>query len=427
VSAFRYAGGTLVAEDVPLADVAAAVGTPCYVYSAGAMRARAAEFQDAFRGERVLFCYAVKANSNLAVIRLFADAGIGADTVSGGEIARALTAGVPPRRIVYAGVAKTDEEIRFALAAGILQFNVESVQELARVAELAAAMDRSAPVALRINPDVAAGTHEKISTGRRHDKFGIPWDEAPAVFAMAGRLRGIEPVGLHLHIGSQITRLEPFEEAYRRGVELFTSLRAEGVPLRRLDLGGGFGVRYQEDEPRVEAEAFAALVRRVTAGLGCELLFEPGRAFVAEAGVILSSVIYLKETGERRFLVLDSGMHVLVRPALYAAHHPVVPVREPTEGEPLVPMDVVGPICESSDVLGRDRMLPLLGRGDLVAITGAGAYGAVMASHYNSRPSAAEVLVDGGRFAVIRPCLNAEEQFADERIPGWLAGAAGAG
>jgi diaminopimelate decarboxylase len=417
VSAFRYAEGTLAAEDVPLADVAAAVGTPCYVYSAGAMRARVAEFQDAFRGERVLFCYAVKANSNLAVIRLFADAGVGADTVSGGEIARALAAGVPPRRIVYAGVAKTDEEIRFALAVGILQFNVESAQELARVAELAAAMGRSAPVALRINPDVAAGTHEKISTGRRHDKFGIPWDEATAVFAMAGRLRGVEPVGLHLHIGSQITRLEPFEEAYRRGVQLFTSLRAEGVPLRRLDLGGGFGVRYH-DEPRVEAGAFAALVRRVTAGLDCELLFEPGRAFVAEAGVILSSVIYLKETRERRFLVLDSGMHVLVRPAMYAAHHPVVPVREPAEEEPLVPMDVVGPICESGDVLGRDRMLPLLGRGDLVAITGAGAYGAVMASHYNSRPSAAEVLVDGGRFAVIRPRLVAEEQFADERIPG---------
>jgi diaminopimelate decarboxylase len=426
VSAFRYVEGTLLAEGVPLTDIAAAVGTPCYVYAAGAMRARAAEFQRAFHGERVLFCYAVKANSNLAVIRLFAEEGVGADTVSGGEIARALAAGVPPRRIVYAGVAKTDEEIRFALAAGILQFNVESVQELARVAELAAAMDRTAPVALRINPDVAAGTHEKISTGRRHDKFGIPWDEAPAAYAMAGRLAGVEPVGLHLHIGSQITRLEPFEEAYRRGVELFTRLRAEGVPLRRLDLGGGFGVRYR-DEPRVEAEAFAGLVRRLTAGLDCELLFEPGRAFVAEAGVILSSVIYLKEAGERRFLVLDSGMHVLVRPAMYDAHHPVVPVREPAKGEPLVPMDVVGPICESSDVLGRDRMLPLLGRGDLVAITGAGAYGAVMASQYNSRPSAAEVLVDGERFAVIKPRLGAEEQFAHERIPGWLAGTAGPG
>jgi diaminopimelate decarboxylase len=426
VSAFRYVGGTLRAEGVPLAQIATAVGTPCYIYSAGAMRARVAEFQDAFRGERVLFCYAVKANSNLAVIRLFADAGVGADTVSGGEIARALAAGVLPRRIVYAGVAKTDEEIRFALAAGILQFNVESVQELARLAELAAAMDRTAPVALRINPDVAAGTHEKISTGRKHDKFGIPWEEAPAVYAMARRLAGIEPVGLHLHIGSQITRLEPFEAAYCRGVSLFTSLRAEGMPLRRLDLGGGFGVRYH-DEPRVEAEAFAGLVRRLTAGLDCELLFEPGRAFVAEAGVILSSVIYLKQAGERRFLVLDSGMHVLVRPAMYGAHHPVVPVREPAKGEPLVPMDVVGPICESSDVLGRDRMLPALGRGDLVAITGAGAYGAVMASHYNSRPSAAEVLVDGERFAVVRPRLTAEEQFAHERIPGWLAGTAGVG
>jgi diaminopimelate decarboxylase len=418
-AAFHYLNGALHADAVPLASIAAAVGTPCYAYSASAMRERAAAFRDAFAAERALLCYAVKANSNLAVIRLFADEGLGADTVSGGEIARALKAGVPPQRIVYAGIAKTDDEIRFALATGILQFNVESTQELRRLGELASAMGLSAPVALRVNPDVDAGTHEKISTGRRHDKFGVPYDEAPAVYDLAASLPGIVPVGVHLHIGSQIGRLEPFEAAYRRAVELFTSLRGRGIPLRRLDLGGGFGVRYL-DEPRLEAEALAGLVRRVAAGVDCELLFEPGRALVAEAGVIVSSVIYLKEAGGRRFLVLDSGMHVLIRPAMYGAHHPVVPVREPRRDEPLTAMDVVGPICESSDVLGRDRLLPELKAGDLVAITGAGAYGAVMASAYNSRPSAAEVLVDGGRFAVIRPSRDIECQFADERIPDWL-------
>ncbi len=425
MSPFQYKGGTLHADDVALTEIADSLGTPAYVYSAQAMRAQAAAFQDAFRGERVQFCYAVKANSNLAVIRLFAQAGLGADTVSGGEIARALAAGVPPQRIVYAGIAKTDDEIRFALATGILQFNVESAQELRRIGELAAAMGRTAQVALRVNPDVDAGTHEKISTGRKHDKFGIPFDEAPAVFELAAGLAGIEPVGVHLHIGSQITRLQPFEAAYRRGIELFTSLREQGINLRQLDLGGGFGVHYL-DEQRIDVSALATLVKRMTAGLDCELLFEPGRSLVAEAGVLLSSVIYLKEAGGRRFLVLDSGMNVLLRPAMYGAHHPVMPVREPGADEPLVAMDVVGPICESSDVLGRDRMLPLLGAGDLVAITGAGAYGAVMASHYNSRPSAVEVLVDGRQHAVIKASADARQQFADERIPDWLHGRSGA-
>ena len=423
MSAFRYRDGTLHADAVLLEAIAAEAGTPCYVSSASAMRERAAAFREAFAAERALLCYAVKANSNLAIIRLFANEGLGADTVSGGEIARALRAGVPPRRIVYAGIAKTDDEIRFALATGILQFNVESVQELQRIGGLAAGMGLSAPIAVRVNPDVDAGTHEKISTGRRHDKFGIPYEEAPAVYALAAGLPGVTPVGVHLHIGSQIGRLEPFEAAYRRAADLFKNLRGQGIPLRRLDLGGGFGVRYL-DEPRLEAAALAKLVRRVTEGLDCELLFEPGRALVAEAGVIVSRVIYLKEAGGRRFLVLDSGMHVLVRPAMYGAHHPVVPVREPREDEPLAAMDVVGPICESSDVLGRDRLLPQLAAGDLVAITGAGAYGAVMGSDYNSRPSAAEVLVDGERRAVIRPSRGIEAQLAEERIPAWLGPAA---
>lgn len=424
MSAFGYVAGALHAEGVSLARIAASVGTPAYVYAASAMRARLAAFQRAFRGERVLFCYAVKANSNIAVIRLFADQGAGADTVSGGEVARALAAGVPPSRIVLAGVAKTDDEIRMALAAGILQLNVESVQELGRIGEIAAAMGVRAPVALRVNPDVAAGTHDKISTGRREDKFGIAHDEVQAVCAVAAGLPGVDLAGLHLHIGSQITRLEPFAAAYGRTVELLADLRRAGVPLRRLDLGGGFGVQYR-DEPRIEPEAFAAMVRRVTAGLDVELMFEPGRALVAEAGVLLSSVIYLKEGGARRFLILDAGMNVLLRPAMYGAYHPVLPVREPRPGEALVAMDVVGPICESSDVLGRERMLPLLRPGELVAVTGAGAYGAVMASHYNSRPSAAEVLVEGERFAVIKPRIDPERQFADEVVPDWLDGEGG--
>ena len=416
---FAHVEGELHAEGVSLATLAAEFGTPCYVYAATAMRERVRAFARAFAGQRHLLCYALKANSNLAVIRLLADEGAGADTVSGGEVARALAAGVPPARIVYAGVAKTDEEIRFALAQGILQLNVESVQELRRIDELAQAMDRVAPVALRINPDIAAGTHDKISTGRRDDKFGIPWDEAPEVFALADGLAGVEPLGVHLHIGSQITRLEPFEAAYRRGIELFAGLRASGIGLRRLDLGGGVGVRYRDEEP-IRPEALAAMVRRLTEGLDCELLLEPGRALVAEAGLLLSRVIYRKEAGGRRFLILDSGMHVLMRPALYGAFHEVVPVREPLPGTPRLPMDVVGPICESSDILGRDRLLPLLDSGDLVAIMGAGAYGAVMASPYNSRPAPAEVLVEGARHAVIKPRREPALQFADERVPDWL-------
>jgi diaminopimelate decarboxylase len=419
LSAFRYRRGELAVDKVPLRDIARTVGTPCYIYSATAMRTRAQAFREAFAAERALFFYAVKANSNLAVIRLFAGEGLGADSVSGGEIARALEAGVQPQRIVYAGIAKTDDEIRMALATGILQFNVESAQELVRIGELASAMGLAAPVALRVNPDVDAGTHEKISTGRKHDKFGIPYEDAPELYRLAAGMKGVRPIGVHLHIGSQIGSLDPFEAAYRRGVGLFTSLRAEGIPVHRLDLGGGFGVRYL-DEPRVEAQALADLVRRVTSGLDCELMFEPGRALVAEAGVIVAAVIYLKESGGRRFLVLDSGMHNLIRPAMYGAHHPVLPVRAPDPEAPLLAMDVVGPICESSDILGRDRMLPALAPGDLVAITGAGAYGAVMASGYNSRPSAAEVMVEGERVAVIRPSLGIERQFADERIPDWL-------
>jgi diaminopimelate decarboxylase len=384
--------------------------------------------RDAFAGQGATFCYAVKANSNLAVIRTLARAGAWADVVSGGELERALAAGVPPARIVFAGVGKSREEMGRALEVGIHQFNVESVPELVALSEVAAAGRRRAPVALRINPDVAAGGHEKIRTGRRGDKFGIAYADASAAYATAARLAGIEVVGLHLHVGSQITDLAPFEAAYRRGAELVRRLRAEGHAIRRLDLGGGFGARYRDDEPAFDAEAFAAMVRRVTGDLDHdELLFEPGRVLVAEAGVLVARVLYVKEDGERPFVVLDAGMNNLVRPAMYGAYHGILPVAEPAAGAPLEEVAVVGPICESADVFSARRALPPLRAGDLVAFTGAGAYGAVMASDYNSRPAAAEVLVEGDRFAVVKRRIEPVERLRDEVVPDWLAGEAPGG
>lgn len=419
--AFGYRDGRLCCEGVPLETVVGQAGSPAYVYSAGAMRARLHGLQRAFAGRRALFCYALKANHNLAVVRLLAREGAGADTVSGGEVSRALAAGVPPGRIVLAGVAKTDLEIRQAVGCGILQLNVESVPELERISAIASGMGVEASVAIRVNPDVEAATHDKISTGRKQDKFGIAWEDAPAVFALADRLPGVRPEGLHLHIGSQITTLEPFEKAYGRGVALFRALRGQGLPMRRLDLGGGFGVRYLH-EKAIDPEALAALVARLTEGLDCELLFEPGRYLVAEAGVLVARVIYVKEAADRRFVILDAGMNTLIRPALYGARHDILPLREAALGEHLLPADVVGPICESSDVFGRDYHLPRMEPGALVAFTSAGAYGAVMASDYNSRPGPAEVLVDGERHAVVRPRRTPEEQLAGERIPAWLDG-----
>lgn len=381
------------------------------------MRARLRAYQDAFGNPVPLFCYALKANHNISVIKLFRDAGAGADTVSAGEIQRALAAGMPPKRIVFAGVAKGDDEIAFALEQGIFQFNVESVPELERLSVIASLRGQKAPVALRVNPDVEAKTHAKISTGRKADKFGIAIADAMSVYRKAEELPGIDPVGLHLHIGSQITELSPFAAAYSRSADLFRALRAEGHNLTRLDLGGGFGVRYRDEEP-LDPLGFAALVEETVGGLNCQLMFEPGRALVAEAGVMVATSIYRKINEDRQFLILDAGMNTLVRPAMYDAYHEIVPVR--LRPEPSIAMDVVGPICESSDVFGRARLLPPLEAGDLVAFKSAGAYGHVMSSDYNSRTRAAEVLVDGAKFAVIKPGVKAEEQFADELIPDWL-------
>ena len=421
---FAYRDGELCAEAVPLGKLAAAAGTPAYVYSSAGLRAQVRRFFAAFAGQPVLLCYAVKANANLAVIRTLADEGAGADIVSAGELQRALAAGVPPRRIVFSGVGKSRDEMIAALDAKIMQFNVESVPELILLSEVAAARKLTAPVALRINPDVAAATHDKISTGRRHDKFGIAYDQAPAVYDLARRLAALEVVGLHLHIGSQILSLAPFEAAFRRGVALLSELRRAGIAIRRLDLGGGLGVRYRpedEREPELDLEGYAALVQGLTAGLELELLFEPGRYLVADAGVLLARVLYVKPGAERPCVVLDAGMNNLLRPALYDAYHAILPVAEPAAGAALTAVDIVGPICELTDIFARGRDLPPLAAEDLVVLTGAGAYGAVMASDYNSRPAAAEVLVDGARYAVVKPRIEPAVRFADESLPPWLA------
>mgnify|MGYP005843631443 CR=1 FL=1 len=418
MSGVAYRAGGLHVDDVALAELARAVPTPFYAYSATAMRARLRSLRSAFHDLPVRLFFAVKANSNLAVLRTLHAAGAGMEVVSGGEIRRAIAAGVPGSAIVYAGVAKSEAEIRLALTVGVAQLNVESVPELERIARVATELGCVAPIALRINPDVAAATHDKIATGRKGDKFGIAASAAGGVYARAACLPGLRPVGLHMHIGSQITDRASFAAAYARGAALFRELRGQGMALHRLDLGGGFGVRYMEESPLSPAQ-LAGLIRECCADLDAEIWLEPGRYLVAEAGVLVTSVIYVKDTDERRFVIVDAGMHTLLRPALYGAQHAVLPVRA-VPGAAAQPADIVGPICESSDVIARNRPLPPLAEGDLLAIATAGAYGAVMASTYNSFPSVAEVLVDGPRWAVVKPRREPEAQFADEVIPDWL-------
>lgn len=418
-SPFHYRHHELFVEGTALSDIAKVVGTPFYVYSSEGMRNQFHRLQRAFANQRMMICYAIKANSNLAVIRTLADEGAGAEIVSGGELQKALAAGVSADKIMFAGVAKSRDEMAMALDAGIAQFNIESVPELIALSEVAASRKTSAPVAIRINPDVVAGTHEKISTGRKQDKFGIAYESAGKVYGMAKSLVGIEPIGLHLHIGSQIMSLAPFEAAYRRGADLVRELRAAGIPIRRLDLGGGMGVRYQGDA-ELDVEAYANLVRTITEDLDVDLLLEPGRFLVAEAGALIAKVLYVKEGDERPFAILDAGMNDLMRPALYDAYHEILPIKEADPSSALQATDVVGPICESSDIFARGRSLPAFEAEDLVAFLGAGAYGAVMASDYNTRPVAAEVLVNGGRFSVVKPRIEPAARFANECLPEWF-------
>jgi diaminopimelate decarboxylase len=418
---FNYHGGELCAEDVPLSRIAAQVGTPVYVYSAATLTRHFGLFRQALDWTDHLVCFAVKANSNLAVLKLLGDLGAGMDVVSGGEYARAKAAGVPGDRIVFSGVGKTLAEMRMAIEGGIRQFNLESEPEMRALSALASSMGATVPVAVRVNPDVDAKTHEKIATGKSENKFGIPIARAREVYAEAASLPGLQVVGVDVHIGSQLTDLDPYRAAYAKVADLTRALRADGHAITRLDLGGGLGIPYRRDNnaPPLPIE-YGQVIRDTVGDLGCEIEIEPGRNIVGNAGVLLSQVIYVKEGEGRDFLIVDAAMNDLARPAMYGAHHDIVPVKEAAVGGPVRPFDVVGPVCESGDTFQKGAELPAMAAGDLIAFRSAGAYGAVMASEYNSRPLVPEVLVQGDHFAVIRARPTYEDMLARDSIPEWL-------
>jgi diaminopimelate decarboxylase len=419
---FQYKDGLLCAEGVRLDQLAQSVGTPFYCYSTATLERHYKVFASAVPAGS-LIAYAAKANDNLAVLKTLARLGAGADVVSAGELAKALAAGIPADKIVFSGVGKTQAEMRAALDAGIYQFNVESEPELAALDEVARSLGKRAPVTLRINPDVDAKTHAKINTGTAETKFGIPFSRAREAYAHAATLKGIEIVGVDVHIGSQITDLEPFETAFRRVGELIGVLRADGHAITRFDMGGGLGIPYEPDNnPPPDPVAYGAMVTRVTRDLGCRLSFEPGRLIAANAGVLVSRVIYVKRGEAKTFLIIDAGMNDLVRPAMYDAYHEIVAVAEPAVGSPRPRYDVVGPVCETSDLFAANRALPELKSGDLVAILSAGAYGAVMAGDYNARPIAPQVLVSGEQWGIVRPRETYADLIAKDRIPDWLVG-----
>jgi diaminopimelate decarboxylase len=417
---FRYSGGELHAEAVPISQVAAAVGTPFYLYSAAAFTAHYRRFAEAFGPERPLICYAVKANSNLAILRLFAGLGAGADVVSEGELRRALAAGVPPQRIVFSGVGKTRAELEAAVAAEIHQINVESVPELYLLSEVAVASGRVARVAIRVNPDVDARTHAKISTGVKETKFGIDFQSVVAAYRLAGELPGIDPVGLAVHICSQLIHPEPYRRAFSRVAQLVRELRVLGFAVDRVDLGGGIGIRYRAEAPP-DPKSYARLTREAFGSLALAMTFEPGRVLSGQAGLLVARVIVVKEGIAKRFVILDAAMNDFIRPALYEAWHEIVAVRRPAPGVVLAPADVVGPICETGDTFAVDRELPPLVEGDLVALTAAGAYGAVMSSTYNSRLLIPEVLVFDHRFDIIRARPTYDDMLSLDTIPTWLS------
>ena len=421
---FDYRDGTLHAEAVSISEIADAVGTPFYCYSTATLSRHYRVLAGAFSERDVLIAYSVKANSNLAVIATLARLGAGADVVSEGEVRRALAAGVAPEKIVFSGVGKTRPEIDFALAQGVTQFNVESEPELNALSEVASARGTVARVALRVNPDVDAGSHHKISTGRKTDKFGVSIDIAPDLYRRAASLPGLEIDGVDIHIGSQLTDLEPFRRAFERAIDLVHRLRDDGHEIVRLDLGGGLGIPYGSENPP-GPEAYAQLVYSLTEGLdGCRIVLEPGRVIAGNAGILVSRVVYVKESENRRFAILDAAMNDLIRPAMYDAAHQVEPVLEPSADAEFSLVDLVGPICETGDTFAVDRPMPPLEAGDLVVFRSAGAYGAVMASTYNSRLLVPEVLVDEDRFAVVRPRMDYETLLGQDQLPDWLQGTA---
>ncbi|MAW79735.1 MAG: diaminopimelate decarboxylase [Parvularcula sp.] len=416
---FEYRSGRLYAEDVDVAALADRIGSPFYVYSEATLRRHMRVFHKAFEGADPLVAFSVKANSNIAVLKILQSEGSGADVVSGGELQRALKAGIAPDKIVFSGIGKTRDEVKAALNAGIYQFNVESAPELEALNALALETGKSAPVALRVNPDVAAGGHDKISTGRKEDKFGVAWEEARGLYGRAREMKGVDVVGVDLHIGSQIADLAPFEAAFSKAAQLIADLRADGCSIDRLDLGGGLGIPYGDAATPPHPNDYAALIKRLTAPLGVRLIFEPGRMICGNAGILVTRVIFVKEGVARKFLIVDAAMNDLIRPALYDAHHEIIPVIQNDEA-PRTTYDVVGPVCESSDFFAKARALPEMKEGDLAAIMSAGAYGAVQASQYNTRPLIPEVLVNSDRHAVIRRRPSFDEMIALEASPDWL-------
>ena len=418
---FDYRHGSLHAEDVPVEEIAATVETPFYCYSTATITRHFNLFEEALSGIDHLVCYAMKAASNQAILKTLANLGAGMDVVSVGEYSRAIAAGVPTSRIVFSGVGKTREEMRFALKGGIRQFNLESEPEMRALSEVAQGLGIRAPVAIRVNPDVDARTHSKIATGRKQDKFGIPISSARDVYREAASLPGIDVVGIDVHIGSQLTDLAPYRVAYGKVAELAVALRSDGHDIRRLDLGGGLGIPYRRsnDLPPLPIE-YGRLVRETVGHLDCEIEIEPGRLVVGNAGILVSRVIYVKSGEDREFLILDAAMNDLIRPAMYDAYHDIVPVRASPPEAALARYDIVGPVCESSDMFARDRKIARVMSGDLLAFRSAGAYGAVMASEYNTRPLVPEVLVKGDQFAVIRERPAIDDIIKRDTIPVWL-------
>jgi diaminopimelate decarboxylase len=418
---FAYRDGVLHAEDVSLARIAAEVGTPFYCYSTATLVRHYRVFRDAFAGSDTLVCYAMKANSNQAVLRTLAREGAGMDIVSLGELKRALAAGVPGERIVFSGVGKTREEMAAALDARILCFNIESEPELEALSEVAQAKGVVAPISVRINPDVDAKTHRKITTGKTENKFGIPLARAKAVYDRAKLLKGVRVSGVDMHIGSQITQLQPFARATRRLAEFTRALMADGHDIRHIDLGGGLGVPYREDnEPPPEPKAYAEAILKAIGNLPAKLIFEVGRLITGNAGIMVTQVIYVKESVGKTFLIVDGGMNDLIRPTLYEAYHHIRPVREPQPGAEMITVDVVGPVCESGDFFALGRQVHAAAPGDLIALMTAGAYGAVQSGTYNTRLPIPEVLVDGDRYAVVRPRPTYEDVIGLDRVPDWL-------
>ena len=418
---FLYRDGALYAEDVSISEIAAQVGTPFYVYSTATLSRHFRLFDEALDGMPHLVCYAMKAASNQAILKTLAKLGAGMDVVSGGEYMRAKAAGVPGDKIVFSGVGKTREEMHMALQGGIRQFNVESEPEMEVLNAVALELGTTAPITVRVNPDVDAKTHAKIATGKSENKFGIPISRAREVYALAARLPGLKVIGIDVHIGSQLTELEPFRLAYEKVGELTEQLRADGHAIQRLDLGGGLGIPYtrSNEAPPLPTE-YGQLIKETLGHLGCEIEIEPGRLVAGNAGLMVTRVIYVKSGEDRQFLILDGAMNDLIRPAMYEAHHDIIPVMEPAPGTEQTPYDIVGPVCESGDTFAKNRLMPPVADGDLVAFRSAGAYGAVMSSEYNTRPLIPEVLVHEHQFAVIRPRPTFDEMINRDTIPEWL-------